>query len=312
MKYFVSLILLLISLTAFGGCQQEEADQQKDVSAKAGTEETGKKDGWDNSILAKIDNKPVTIDSFNEEYRAAFYKPGQQPRHTKPEFEILGNYIEYLLLLEEAKKRDYRKDEEIRKQVTDFENKLIIKKLKDDVSKSLGAHVNYEMVENYYYQNLELFKLPRTYRFSHILLPTEEAAIKMLEQLTDGADFEELALNKSYDINSRTRGGDKGEFAREYSNSDFFTQVFSLEHPGELSEIIKSEQGFHIIKLTDLKPERYEDLYDVEKRISKYLKEELQNQAYEDFIKKLMADKKIKINENAIRIHKKSLLKDFL
>ena len=58
MKYFVSLILFLVFLTAFGSCQQERVDKNP---PGAGREDAGKKGEWNNSILAKIENNPVTI-----------------------------------------------------------------------------------------------------------------------------------------------------------------------------------------------------------------------------------------------------------
>ena len=95
-------------------------------------------------------------------------------------------------------------------------------------------------------------------RASHILISTasredaeaREAASEILSQLREGADFAELATEHSDDPGSGTQGGDLGFFERGQMVPEFERTAFSLE-PGEISDLVKSQFGYHIIKVTE-------------------------------------------------------------
>ena len=91
----------------------------------------------------------------------------------------------------------------------------------------------------------------------HILISstTPEAAEKgeeILQQLRDGADFAELAKEHSQDSGSAVNGGDLGFFKRGMMVPEFEDVAFSLE-PGEISDLVATDYGFHIIEVTDVK-----------------------------------------------------------
>ena len=86
-----------------------------------------------------------------------------------------------------------------------------------------------------------------TVRASHILVNTEKEANDLLARLKRGENFEELARLYSIDKASGSRGGDLGEFGRGDFRPEFENSVFRLKI-GELSGIVKTELGYHIIK----------------------------------------------------------------
>jgi len=85
-------------------------------------------------------------------------------------------------------------------------------------------------------------------RVSHILVNSSEEAEKILEQLKAGADFAELAKNKST-CPSASKGGDLGWFGKGDMVKAFEYAAFALENVGDLSDVIETEFGYHIIKL---------------------------------------------------------------
>ncbi len=87
-------------------------------------------------------------------------------------------------------------------------------------------------------------------RASHILVASEEDANKMLDQLRQGKNFEELAQQYSVDSLSGAKGGDLGKFGRGDLRPDLEKEIFNLKI-GEISGIIKTELGYHIIKRTE-------------------------------------------------------------
>jgi hypothetical protein len=86
-------------------------------------------------------------------------------------------------------------------------------------------------------------------RASHILVGTEAEANQVLQELKKGASFEELAAKYSKDESSAIKGGDLGEFQRGDFLPEFENAVFRLK-PAEVSGIVKTGLGYHIIKRT--------------------------------------------------------------
>jgi peptidyl-prolyl cis-trans isomerase D len=116
-------------------------------------------------------------------------------------------------------------------------------------------------VEKEYKNNEEQYKTPEQVRASHVLLKTEgkdDAAVKakaeeILKQAKGGADFAELARKNSEDEASAKNGGDLDYFGKGRMVPEFDAAVFAMQ-PGQISDLVKTQYGYHIIKLVDKKP----------------------------------------------------------
>jgi peptidyl-prolyl cis-trans isomerase D len=115
-------------------------------------------------------------------------------------------------------------------------------------------------VQRYYNDNIAQYQTPEQIRASHILLNTagkDEAAVQkqaedLLKQVRAGADFAALAMKFSEDEGSKVNGGDLDYFSRGRMVPEFETAAFGLQ-PGQVSDVVKSQFGFHIIKVVDKK-----------------------------------------------------------
>jgi peptidyl-prolyl cis-trans isomerase D len=129
-------------------------------------------------------------------------------------------------------------------------------------------------VERAYNNNIEQYTTPEQVRASHILLKTEgkdDAAVKakaeqILKQARAGADFAELAKKNSEDEASAKNGGDLDYFARGRMVPEFDQAAFSLQ-PGQISDLLKSQYGYHIIKVVDRKAATTRSLAEVRQQI---------------------------------------------
>ncbi|MDQ7794871.1 MAG: peptidylprolyl isomerase [bacterium] len=104
-----------------------------------------------------------------------------------------------------------------------------------------------------YEVNPDRFGLPERVRASHILVDTEAEAQDILSRLREGADFAALAVEFSLDGQSAVNGGDLGFFAFDDMLEEFSAVAFSL-NPGELSGVVPSLYGHHVILVTGREP----------------------------------------------------------
>jgi foldase protein PrsA len=121
-------------------------------------------------------------------------------------------------------------------------------------------------IQSYYNENQYSFSTPEQVRASHILVETEAEADALYTQLKNGADFAELAKEKSIDTGSGVSGGDLDYFERGTMVPEFENAAFSLK-VGEISEPVQSEYGYHLILVTDHKAAVTKSLEDVKEQI---------------------------------------------
>jgi len=182
--------------------------------------------------------------------------------------------VEYLLLDPEKYAKDIK--------VTTEEAKKYYENHKDDFKVPEKVKVQYILVspedfkdkievseqtlKKYYEDHPDKFEVEEKRRASHILIrlpssPTEEEekkAKKKIEEIEKeikrGADFAKLAKKYSEDPASAKKGGDLGFFTYKTMTPSFAKAVFSLKKIGEVSPIVKTPFGYHLIKLTGIQP----------------------------------------------------------
>ena len=132
------------------------------------------------------------------------------------------------------------------------------------------ASVTEDDVKAYYEQSKAQYVEAEKRRVSHILIDNSEdddaakaKAESLLAQLNQGADFAELAESSSDDIVSGEMGGDLEWIERDVMDPVFEDAAFALENKGDYSDVIASEFGYHIIKLTDLQAQQVKAYDDV-------------------------------------------------
>ena len=142
-------------------------------------------------------------------------------------------------------------------------------------------------VQQAYNTNIEQYSTPEQVRASHILLKTEgkdDATVKakaedLLKKAKGGADFAELAKANSEDESNAKNGGDLDFFGRGRMVPEFDQVAFQMQ-PGQISDVVKTQYGYHIIKLTDKKAAATRPIDEVRQQLSDQLSyERAQTQA---------------------------------
>ncbi len=127
-----------------------------------------------------------------------------------------------------------------------------------------------EEILAYYQENLEMFFEPKRVRARHILVPSKVLAEELLNALKTGADFQDLARRYSMDLSTKDQGGDLGYVPQSGIIPALERAMFSLGI-GQMSGVIETEMGFHIVRVEDRLDERYVPFDEVREYVAQAL-----------------------------------------
>lgn len=141
--------------------------------------------------------------------------------------------------------------------------------------------VTEQELEDYYQVSMESYRAAEERRASHILIEfgEDKDAAKattdaLLARVNSGEDFAEIAKSSSADTFSAENGGDLDWFGKNIMDPAFEEAAFALANIGDVSQVVESDFGFHIIKLTDIKAEQIQAFADVKSDIEASVKDE--------------------------------------
>ena len=144
-----------------------------------------------------------------------------------------------------------------------------------------------------YQANKDKYQAPEQAHVAHILIANQDDAKakaqidKLRQEAASGADFAKLAKDNSSDASSALKGGDLGLVPRGQTAPEFEAAAFALAKPGELSPVIKTQFGYHIIKLIEKKPARTMALEEVKPQLEKQFIQQAIQQARTAEIEKI-------------------------
>jgi peptidyl-prolyl cis-trans isomerase C len=297
-------IALGLTLAPACGKKKEEpaaAKETKGPPLKNGlTEEQAKQ------VLAKIGDTTITVGEFAD--RLASQSPYLRARYQSPERrrEFLDNMVRFELLALEAKKRGQDKLPEVQRVREQMMVQQMMKELFDDQGVKL-SDISDKEIQEYYDKNPTEFHKPEQRRASHILFKDKakaEATLKKLQAAPDDMElFRKLAEQNNTDPSTKDRFGDLRFFAQQPQPGETAPPqavrdaVFKLAKTGDMApEVVQSEQGFHVIKLTGERAALDRSLEDARRLIQNRLWRKKREDAIEAFVADLR--KKADLKEN--------------
>ena len=247
---------------------------------------------------------------------------------------VLDNMIGYRLMIQEAKARKITvPDADVDAQVAQIRaqfpseaqfqqaltaQKTTLEAIRNDTREGMSADklveseiaskvaVKPEAISDFYQKNQDKFQQGPRVRASHILIGIPQgadAATKqqakakadaLLKDLKAGKDFAATAKANSQDPGSAPNGGDLGYFEQGQMVPPFEQAAFALK-PGEMSEVVESQFGYHIIKVADKQDSRVVPLEEAKEQIEQYLTQQNRHAETELFVNALRAKAKIEI-----------------
>lgn len=248
--------------------------------------------------IAKVDGTYITQKDLKKQFEALpdfMKKIYNNPEGMK---KLTDELVKKELIYLEAKKQGLDKSPEYIEKLKEFQKLSLISIL---LTKEIEQKVKVtdKEVKEYYDTHPAEFSSDRV-RASHILVSTKKEAESLLKKLKAGANFATLAEKNSIDKGSAAKGGDLGFFGRGQMVPAFEKAAFSMKK-GEISGPIKTQFGYHIIKVTDLKKGKKTAYDKVKESLSKKLLTEKRRAAFDDYIKKLKKSFTVKINEKQLK-----------
>jgi parvulin-like peptidyl-prolyl isomerase len=192
---------------------------------------------------------------------------------------------------EQALKQNDITEDQLRE---DIRENLPVQKVQERVASD--AEPSDEEIQNYYEQNKEAqFTTPAQRCVRHILFTKDqkEKAEDVKQQLENGGDFAELAKENSEDPGSAENGGDLGCLGKGETVPEFEQAAFGAEQ-GEIVGPVQTEFGYHILQVTDVKPEQTRPLQEVESQIRSQLATEKQSEVFSRWIEEQKKERNVK------------------
>ncbi len=214
---------------------------------------------------------------------------GQQPVTPELEARARDEVVLREVFAQEAEKRGVAASAEYRNQMELARQTILIRELFADYQKKNPVNDAEAKTE---YDKFKGQATGTEYRARHILVEKEDEAKSLLKQLIAGAKFDELAKKHSTDKGSSANGGDL-DFAKPDSYvPEFGTALVALKKGETTQTPVKSQFGFHIIKLEDTREAQFPPFEEVKPQVVQRLSQQKLQQFQEDLRKKAKTDYK--------------------
>lgn len=211
-------------------------------------------------ILAEVNGKEIKqsdVITFISQMQG-----GQQFMNPQGIHQIADELVNQELMYIDAKENNLDQDKE-------FKDQLEI--TKENMLKNYAMHLLFDSIKvsddeikEYYENNKEVVKKPKSYKASHILVEDEKSANEILEKIENGLSFSDAA--DKYSTDKASKGGDLGEFPKGAMVKEFEDALDELKE-GEISKPVKTQFGYHIIKLDHTHDEYLPELEEIKDRI---------------------------------------------
>lgn len=265
-----------------------------------------------NPVLGKINDfaiREIDLDRLVAGQPLALQKQLQD----KPELKV--NLVQELLMktaiARKARKESFDKKPEFREQLSyliddflarEYVSKVVVK----------GVTVPDEEVAKFYKENEKDFFVPESAKLRHIFIQVaatasakekEQGRLKaagLLQRLQKGEDFAKLAAEASEDADTAKKGGDLGRVSPGKTNSEEFEKAAFALKPGEISDIVQSPYGYHIIKSDEKQERRIIPLEEAKPQIVELLQKELETKKARDFMEKMAKENGLEVYADRI------------
>ena len=277
---FATIAALLFVLPAAAGCSKNSSSE---APASAS-----------DPVIARVNG----VDIKQSDLALAEEDVGADMQAASPEAkrEHLISYLaDIIMVTQAADKKNLADNPDFKRRLAFLRNKLMMGfQLQQEAKTALTD----EALRQTYDEAVKSMSGQEEVRARHILVESEDEAKAILEQLKGGADFATVAKEKSKDPGA-AEGGDLGYFTKDQMVPEFADVAFKM-YPGQLSNPVKTQFGWHVIKVEDKRTRQPPEFEKVKDQIEAYLARKAQS----DFITKLRQSAKVERLDKAAEQNK--------
>jgi peptidyl-prolyl cis-trans isomerase C len=316
------LACLTVTTALTGGCGDKKPEAapaaQTDKAAGDSPDKSNLKYGLTPEqaaqVLVEVGETKITLGEFAE--RLGSQSPYLRARYNSPERrrEFLENMVRFELLAAEADRRGFTKSDDVER----VRRQIMVQQMMADLFDKGGVKltdITDEEVKRYYDEHIAEFDKPAQVRASHILFKDRalaEQALKELKAHPQDIDlFTKISEQRNQDATTKRTGGDlryfsevsdpKGETDEPDRPAAVRKAAFSLANAGDVyPEVVQSERGFHIVKLTGRREPLKRTLEDARRMIQNKLWRSKRELAIENFVADLRAKANVQENPDAL------------
>jgi peptidyl-prolyl cis-trans isomerase C len=242
-----------------------------------------------NPVLAKVNGSEIRKSDVALAEEELGPSLAQMDPSSKDE-NVLAFLIDMKIVSKAAEDKKVQDSEEFKKRMAFTRNRLLMDSLLASEGKAATTD---QAMKKVYDDASKQIAGEQEVRARHILVETEDEAKQIEQDLKKGADFAELAKKKSKDPGA-SDGGDLGFFTKDQMVPEFSAVAFSLE-PGKISDPVKSQFGWHIIKVEEKRNRKPPEFDQVKSQIETYVT----RKAQADYVSKLREGAKIERMDQA-------------
>jgi peptidyl-prolyl cis-trans isomerase C len=236
-----------------------------------------------NPVLAKVNGSEIHQSDVNLAEEELGPSLAQMDPAAKQE-NVLSFLIDMKIVSKAAEDKKIENNEDFKKRLAFVRDRLLM----DNLLASEGkAAITDDAMKKVYEDASKQITSEQEVHARHILVPTEEEAKKVEDELKKGADFAELAKKESKDPGA-SDGGDLGFFTKEQMVPEFSKVAFELE-PGKISDPVKTQFGWHIIKVEEKRARKAPGFDQVKPQIEQFVT----RKAQADYVAKLRQEAKV-------------------
>jgi peptidyl-prolyl cis-trans isomerase C len=273
-----AIAALLLVLPIAAGCSKDSSSS----SSSSSSSETQTSSAAD-PVVARVNG----VDIRQSDLALAEEDLGADMQSVSPEArrEHLISYLADIIMVNQAaEKKKLADNPEFKRRLAFLRNKLL---MGYELQEEAKAAINDEALQQTYNDAVKSIGGQEEVRARHILVNSEDEAKTLLDQIKGGADFATIAKEKSKDPGA-AEGGDLGYFTKDQMVPEFAEVAFKM-YPGQLSNPVKTQFGWHIIKVEDKRTKQPPEFDKVKDQIEAYLARKSQS----EFISKLRQSAKI-------------------
>ncbi|HHO75180.1 MAG TPA: hypothetical protein ENN05_01985 [Deltaproteobacteria bacterium] len=284
------LIVVLFVCIGMSGCtKSDDTSSANDATQK----EMVKNVSTDKDMVARVGDDVMTKADLQQilsqiplQYRSR-YSSVQGLK------DLVDRLVGMKMLAWEARKQGLDKRPDIKVKLDNMIEQILAHEIEQEIRETIK--VDEKDIEGYYKDNQDTYSSPAKIKAFHILVDTKDEAESILKEIRGGADFKELARQRSK-CPSAAKSGDLGWFERGKMDPSFEKAAFDL-NKGEISDVVKSTFGYHLIKVDNIRPARTKTLDQARKTIEKTMEKALFEKQIADLKSRIRNDVAVSVNE---------------